>query len=439
MRLFTLLLLIAVAVAAETPLVQPGDRVAVFGDSISTGEGTYGGLAIRLINAERPDLRLTWLGHGFPGHRADQVLDKVDAILAGKPTLVTLMFGTNDLGQKGARGIAELPVHLRALVDRFRAAGVRVALLTTPLNDDVEPIGHERNTAGLPRMAQAVVDLGRELDLPVFDMFGAMQRSFPAAKAADPAVALFSGPGDCHPSAAGHALMARAFADFLLGKPQPARPAFVWNWPGTPVGKAVQVQTLPDPLADAVFPAPPSMTMRGPGHAQSPERWRGDADCSGSGAACWNAQGLALELAITDDHLIPGKQQPAWGDDGVELFLDLRPAAKRDIAWAPGLSQLLVPLGETDGAVPVACGGFDAVVADKVRAASKRIPGGYRLRVLIPWTALGAAAPVAGGDIGIDWAVNDRDDPAQGSAKVLWRGAGDDYTTGGATGKLVLE
>lgn len=437
MRLFCLCCGLALALAAlsvETPLVKAGDRIAIFGDSISTGKG-YGFKAVEWMNSERPDLKLTWLDHGHPGWRSDHAADAVDLVLADKPTLVTIMFGTNDLGQEGAKGIAQLHDRLKVLTDRFAAAGVRVVLLTPPYTSDETRWGISLNSAGFPRMGEEVFLLGREAKLPVFDAFAAVRDGLIEEQRGNAAAQLFNSPGDVHLNDRGHNYLGQALGRFLLGKAAPRHIPFYSPIPAAPVAQvayAVPSATLALAPAGAT-----TMLLVNEGQIQDAARWKGRNDLSASGFTCWDDNHLYITINVVDDVLLPSEKQPAWGHDGIEFFLDTRLPAKRDVAFAPGYYQLLVPTAAADGAVQAYCGKMDEMDMTTVSAEYQRTPQGYLLRLVIPWTTL-KVTPKAGYDLGFDFAINDRDSAERDRYKALWRGWGDDYTNAGALGHLIL-
>jgi lysophospholipase L1-like esterase len=430
-----LLILLTLRVCAA-PLVQPGDRIAIFGDSISTGKG-YGYKAVELLKAAHPDWGLTWQDNGHPGWRSDHAQKALDQLVAGKPTLVTIMFGTNDVGQTGARGIAALGANLRVLVEGVRASGARVVLLTPPYTSDESAWGAYLNRTALPQMAEEVFALGKTLKVPVCDMFTAMRLANDAGRKADQKFQMFSAPGDVHPNDLGHTLMARALADFLLGTAVPPRVPFVWKHPNSPVGEAEAVTAVDLTAAGPLFPSAVPMMLTEKRQTLFTNRWKSPADLSARGTAGWDAKHLFIEIEVTDDVVIAGDKQPAWGADGIEFFVDTRPFAQRTPGAAVGYFQFLVPVMPADGAAPVACGNQTPFDASTVQAASWRTKGGYRLRFALPWASLGFT-PAAGGNIGFDFAINDTDDAKTERYKALWRGAGDDYNEGGSLGTLVL-
>jgi len=427
------------ALAGER-LVRSGDRIAIFGDSISTGvKGTYGFVAVELINRKHPELALTALNHGHPGWRADQALKAVDAVLADKPQVVTIMFGTNDLGQKGAKGVAELAGHLQKLIDRFGAAGVRVVLLTTPYTSGDRLWGQSLNEAGLPQMGEDIFALGKKNGLPVFDMYAAMKTAELKARKADPEFMMFGAPGDCHPNGDGHRIMGEALMSFLLGNEVPPHEPFVWRYSGTPSAAAGRIDRPFDLNgATLTFPDSTPMLLEAREQILEPDRWTGPKDLSARALAGWDQRSLFIEVRVKDDIVLPGTKQPAWGHDGIEFFLDVRPEAERSVAYSPGYFQLFVGVVEQDGPTQAYCGAMDTLDADALQAWSSRTEDGYTLRLAVPWSEL-RSEPTPGDTVGLDYAINDRDEGDKGRHKALWRGAGDDYTNAGATGKLILE
>ena len=169
-------LALAPAWADPVVLVQPNDRILIFGDSISVGKG-YGYQAVQMLNQDQPNMKLTWIEHGHSGWTAKTALTILNDVLAKKPTLVTIMFGTNDLGSGGAKGVVALKDRIRALVEPLLKAGVRVVLLTPPYMSDTTPHSKEFNRSALPRMGDEIIALGAELNVPVFDMFTFMKQA----------------------------------------------------------------------------------------------------------------------------------------------------------------------------------------------------------------------------------------------------------------------
>ena len=62
---------------------------------------------------------------------------------------------------------------------------------------------------------------------------------------------------------------------------------------------------------------------------------------------------------------------------------------------------------------------------------------GYTLEIQIPWSTLGIAAPMAGGTIGFNLGMNDRDD-AGAREQTSWTGAASNINTPSDAGALVF-
>jgi len=422
------------ALPNQSVLVQPNDSILIFGDSISVGKG-YGYQAVKMLNQDQPDLKLTWIEHGHSGWLAKTAVTALADVLAKQPTLVTIMFGTNDLGSGGAKGVIELKNRIRALVEPLLKAGVRVVLLTPPYMGDTTPHSKEFNRSALPRMGEEIIALGKELTVPVFDMFTAMKQAEMAGQAQDPMFRMFNAPDLLHPNATGHQLMARALADFLLGKSTVNHTPFVWHYSGTPTATATFAEKPAD--AAAVRGVQP-MVLNRRDQVNDLDRWKGPADLSAIGYAAWDQTALYLTVDVTEDVVMAGAKQPAWDYDGIEFFFDTRPRNQRDVVYAPGYFQMLVGVSTTNGPAPVTCGGMDKLDATAVTATCRRSDGKYRLQVTVPWEQL-RFTPTSNAELGFDFALNHKNQVDKPRYKALWRGQGDDYINAGATGVLRLQ
>src|SRR4051812_27841530 len=143
-----------------------GDRVLSYGDSV-TERGLYTAVVETYVVTRYPGLDVTFANagrggdtvRGGAGGPADLRLAR--DVVPARPTVVTIMLGTNDRrptpGGDGAGDEAFLDGY-RPLVEAVRAAlpGVRVTLLTPPPYDDVtrpaDPAGGNAVLAGLGRL-----------------------------------------------------------------------------------------------------------------------------------------------------------------------------------------------------------------------------------------------------------------------------------------------
>jgi len=136
------------------------------------------------------------------------------------PSLVFVNFGMNDGGYRAPdEGVRHRFLDSqRKLADLIKTGNAREVLLTTSCTDpDKRKDGELYNTT-LAAMADGVIGLGAELNLPVIDVFHPMLQRQQGAKKADQK---FSVIGDSvHPDSAGHLLLAWPIIQALApGKP----------------------------------------------------------------------------------------------------------------------------------------------------------------------------------------------------------------------------
>jgi acyl-CoA thioesterase-1 len=120
----------------------PPKRIVTLGDSITkasrpgvTEDQTFSSLLQSWLR--RDGFTVEVLNRGIGGERTDQALARLDTILALKPSLVTVMYGTNDSYVDPGRTESRLTVeqyreNLRELVRRLRDAGATPVLMTPP-------------------------------------------------------------------------------------------------------------------------------------------------------------------------------------------------------------------------------------------------------------------------------------------------------------------
>lgn len=424
------------------PLVKPGDRIAVFGDSISTGNG-YGYHAVQFLNAAHPDWALHFIGCGYSGWTAKGAAAVVGKVLEHKPDVVTIMFGTNDLGLDGARGAGEFKERMRALVKPLKQAGVRVILLTPPYCGGAEPRGAitvEWQDFCLPYMGDAVIALAQEEGLPVFDMFTAMKQLTVAGRQANKDFTLFQA-DNCHPNEEGQKLMGRAFADFLSGRPSPSRPPFTLTF-ARPQATAGQVSSaLNIATEDIAWPAastPMVLDRFDQIVAPSADCWKGPSDLSARGMAAWDAGNLYVRVEVTDPVVVVGTNAPAWGYDSVEFYLDTRPLEQRDVGAVSGYFQMMVAVTASEGPGVVAIGkASDRFDPATVRARCRRTAKGYVVSVAVPWSTL-RFVPTPGANIGFGYTVINKSASPGKDYYGLWRANGNDFLNAGCLGVLNL-
>jgi len=154
MRLAAFLTLLCAPLMAETkPAAEPfpaGTRWVALGDSITRG-GIYHSDVFLYYATRFPDRPLALYNAGISGDTAAGGLMRLDwDVLPHKPTAVTIMMGTNDIGfplytvpNPDAKNLADRQAHfdlhdksMRQLIDTFHKAGIQVTILIPPPIDE---------------------------------------------------------------------------------------------------------------------------------------------------------------------------------------------------------------------------------------------------------------------------------------------------------------
>ncbi len=222
---------------ASGGLFRPDDRWLFLGDSI-TQNGAYASSVYLYYATRFPDGALQAASAGISGDSAGGALRRYEwDVRAQKPSVVTVMFGMNDVGRgfygeaspsaevlaRRAAALDQYRRDMRALVSRLRSDGVRVVLLTPSPFDDTAESDRPRqlgvNTA-LGECAAFLRELAAETGSGLVDFHGPMTSINARLQAAEPRATII-GADRVHPGAPGHLLMA-----WLLLKAQGA-PALV--------------------------------------------------------------------------------------------------------------------------------------------------------------------------------------------------------------------
>src|SRR5262249_7754229 len=194
------------------------------GDSITNGvrpgvkaDETFSALLQDGLRKRKVEADVTNVGTG--GERTDQALQRLDrAVLARKPHVVVVMYGTNDSyvdrGQKDSRLTAEqYGANLRKLIAEVRKAGARPVLMTPPCwGKKADPNGaREHPNVRLEKYVRVCREVARETKTPLVDHYEHWSRRL--AEGADP--------GDwttdqCHPNPRGHRAIAGALLPAVL-------------------------------------------------------------------------------------------------------------------------------------------------------------------------------------------------------------------------------
>jgi acyl-CoA thioesterase-1 len=200
----------------------------VLGDSITKGvrsgvtaEETFASLLQSALREAGEDVDV--INHGIGGERTDQALSRLSRdIQTLEPTLVTVMYGTNDSyvdkGQKESRLTKEVYVaNLQKIVSELRRTGIEVVLMTEPRwGDKAAPNGVGENpNLRLEPFVEGCREVAREQNVPLVDHF----QFWSKANAEGTDIGEWT-TDQCHPNPAGHRVLAEAMLPIVLARLQ---------------------------------------------------------------------------------------------------------------------------------------------------------------------------------------------------------------------------
>ena len=152
-------------------------KIICFGDSI-----TEMGFVIEVRGyvaqlADRYARRADVLARGFSGYTTRDAVKILDsAVLAEKPDIVILFFGANDSalpGQIQHVPLKEYKRNLLSMASRIAVAGAWLVLVTPPPVN--EKLIKNRTLGNTAAYAKTCIDVAREMNLPVVDLFMKLQ------------------------------------------------------------------------------------------------------------------------------------------------------------------------------------------------------------------------------------------------------------------------
>ena len=189
-------------------------KIACLGDSVTGvyyhtgGRRAYPEMVDLALQQVYPKARITVINAGISGNTTIDALKRLDKdVLDHKPDLVTVMFGLNDMVRVP---VADYQANLKTIIEKCRAVGAEV-LLCTP-NAVIETSG--RPTVRLVEFCTAMKGVGKELDVPVCDCYGAHA----ALRESDPLAWRLVMSDAIHPNMDGHKLNAVAIGRAISGR-----------------------------------------------------------------------------------------------------------------------------------------------------------------------------------------------------------------------------
>ncbi len=187
MRRFAVSLLLAVLLISlsHTRLFSAEEvtRIVTLGDSITKGvrtgvksEETFAALLQESLRKKGKQVEVTNVGIG--GERTDQALKRLEKVIALKPQIVTIMYGTNDSyidpGKDRSRISAEqYRNNLQLIVKQLRSAVIEPVLLTEPRLEKsaISQRSRRHPNQRLEPFMAACREVAQELKVPLVDNY----------------------------------------------------------------------------------------------------------------------------------------------------------------------------------------------------------------------------------------------------------------------------
>ena len=197
-------------------------HIVALGDSITKGarpgvtdKQTFAALMEAGLNGNGRSVRVTNVGIG--GERTDQALKRLQNVLALRPDVVTIMYGTNDSyvdREKTASRLSRKQYrdNLVRLITELLRRGITPVLMTEPRwADDAEPNGvGEHPNVRLEKYVTACREVAASWRVPLVDHFANW------TEARKDGVTLRDWTTDgCHPNPVGHRVLAKAILPVL--------------------------------------------------------------------------------------------------------------------------------------------------------------------------------------------------------------------------------
>lgn len=221
--LLSLLLLgvLLTAGVSAAPILKNGDRIVIYGDSI-TEQRMYSCYLAQYLYCRYPDLKLSTYNAGWGGDRAPGGLNRLERdVLVLNPTVVTLFFGMND---GGYRAVTDATIEayrkgMEGIITALQAKGVQVVVFT-PGCVDPDRRGKDDYNSTLEALGKTALELAQKYNCPSMDVIHPMLAYQTAKKAVNPAFTMI--PDSVHPDANGHLVMAATMLKGFNVEPMPA-------------------------------------------------------------------------------------------------------------------------------------------------------------------------------------------------------------------------
>lgn len=222
-------------------------RIVCFGDSVTGlyyhtgGIRAYTDMVNLALHKVFPAASVETINAGVSGHTTADGLARMDNdVLRHQPTLVTVMFGLNDMVRVPPE---QYRANLETIIDRCHASGAEV-LLCTP-NDVISTAG--RPTETLVQYCDVVRAVGRARNVPVCDCYNDME----ALRGTDPLAWRLLMSDEFHPNMDGHQRIAEAITRSITGQHvsladvDPPAPAIPRTLSRLAAGEPIKVLAMP--------------------------------------------------------------------------------------------------------------------------------------------------------------------------------------------------
>ena len=241
-------------------------RIVCFGDSVtglyyhSGGRRAYTDLLGTALRRLCPRAEVTTINAGVSGHTTRNALERINAdVLELNPSLVTVMFGLNDMTRVP---LAEYRANLVSIVEKVRGIGAEV-LLCTP-NSVITTTS--RPSEKLEQYCDVVRDVALEHDVALSDCY----QAYEALRKQDALAWRLLMSDEIHPNRDGHKLIAEQIAHAITGREvslsdvRPLRPAVPHTFAKLRDGQPIKVLAMPpfgEALADTLQRIAPDTTL----------------------------------------------------------------------------------------------------------------------------------------------------------------------------------
>ncbi|MBX3440729.1 MAG: hypothetical protein KF861_24780, partial [Planctomycetaceae bacterium] len=222
-------------------------RVVCFGDSVTGlyyhtgGRRAYTDLLGTALARLCPRGEITMINAGISGHTTRNALDRIETdVLAKSPTLVTVMFGLNDMTRVP---LDEYRANLVQIVEKVRGVGAEVVLCTpnSVITTDSRP------SEKLEQYCEVARDVARDHQTALCDCYAIYQ----AARERDPSAWRLLMSDEIHPNHDGHKLIAESIARTITGRSvslsdvEPLRPPLPHTFSKLRTAEPIKVLAMP--------------------------------------------------------------------------------------------------------------------------------------------------------------------------------------------------